>query len=163
MKAQPNSGALVLSDDLKNPALEKLDLVRKWSINTYKVILPVLNLLLCPFSLRLLLLPAFVPTLYLLPLVRIVGRKVSYTPQTKKDLSIFGPFSPSHCLFYSLSARSSCVRTVAAPNESQLSNRPEPSVCVLRRCLSSAVHQADPFREAGPRLQDRGHGAGGPN
>lgn len=38
MQAQPQSGALVLSDDLKNPALEKLDLVRKWSINTYKVI-----------------------------------------------------------------------------------------------------------------------------
>ncbi|MEQ2167234.1 Arfaptin-1 [Goodea atripinnis] len=26
MKAQPNSGAVVLSDDLKNPAMEKLDL-----------------------------------------------------------------------------------------------------------------------------------------
>lgn len=37
MKAQPTSGAVVLSDDLKNPAMEKLDLVRKWSINTYKV------------------------------------------------------------------------------------------------------------------------------
>ncbi|KAM7394495.1 hypothetical protein PAMP_021295 [Pampus punctatissimus] len=34
MNAQPNSGAVVLSDDLKNPAMEKLDLVRKWSINT---------------------------------------------------------------------------------------------------------------------------------
>ena len=31
------SGAVVLADDLKNPAMEKLDLVRKWSINTYKV------------------------------------------------------------------------------------------------------------------------------
>lgn len=47
MKAQPNSGAVVLSDDLKNPAMEKLDLVRKWSINTYKVILSVLNLFSC--------------------------------------------------------------------------------------------------------------------
>lgn len=37
MEAQANSGALVLSDDLKSPAMEKLDLVRKWSINTYKV------------------------------------------------------------------------------------------------------------------------------
>lgn len=37
VKAQPASGAVVLSDDLKNPAMEKLDLVRKWSINTYKV------------------------------------------------------------------------------------------------------------------------------
>lgn len=39
MQAQANSGALVLADDLKSPAMEKLDLVRKWSINTYKVIL----------------------------------------------------------------------------------------------------------------------------
>uniref|UniRef100_A0A8C6UA65 ADP-ribosylation factor interacting protein 1 (arfaptin 1) n=1 Tax=Neogobius melanostomus TaxID=47308 RepID=A0A8C6UA65_9GOBI len=36
MQGQPQSGALVLSDDLRSPALEKLDLVRKWSINTYK-------------------------------------------------------------------------------------------------------------------------------
>ncbi|XP_013769764.1 arfaptin-1 [Pundamilia nyererei] len=36
MTAQPKSGAVVLSEDLKNPAMEKLDLVRKWSINTYK-------------------------------------------------------------------------------------------------------------------------------
>ena len=34
---QQMSGAVVLADDLKNPAMEKLDLVRKWSINTYKV------------------------------------------------------------------------------------------------------------------------------
>lgn len=33
---QNQSGALVLSDELRSPALEKLDLVRKWSINTYK-------------------------------------------------------------------------------------------------------------------------------
>lgn len=38
MTAELQSGAVVLSDDLKNPAMEKLDLVRKWSINTYKVI-----------------------------------------------------------------------------------------------------------------------------
>uniref|UniRef100_A0A3B4GA55 ADP ribosylation factor interacting protein 1 n=1 Tax=Pundamilia nyererei TaxID=303518 RepID=A0A3B4GA55_9CICH len=38
MTAQPKSGAVVLSEDLKNPAMEKLDLVRKWSINTYKLI-----------------------------------------------------------------------------------------------------------------------------
>lgn len=37
MEAQANSGAVVLADDLKSPAMEKLDLVRKWSINTYKV------------------------------------------------------------------------------------------------------------------------------
>uniref|UniRef100_H3CNS9 ADP-ribosylation factor interacting protein 1 (arfaptin 1) n=1 Tax=Tetraodon nigroviridis TaxID=99883 RepID=H3CNS9_TETNG len=35
-QAQANSGAMVLADDLKSPAMEKLDLVRKWSINTYK-------------------------------------------------------------------------------------------------------------------------------
>lgn len=43
MNEQPKSGAVVLSDDLKSPAMEKLDLVRKWSINTYKVILSFLN------------------------------------------------------------------------------------------------------------------------
>lgn len=43
MQAQPQSGALVLSDDLKNPALEKLDLVRKWSINTYKCTRQILS------------------------------------------------------------------------------------------------------------------------
>ncbi|CAF96578.1 unnamed protein product, partial [Tetraodon nigroviridis] len=37
-QAQANSGAMVLADDLKSPAMEKLDLVRKWSINTYKVL-----------------------------------------------------------------------------------------------------------------------------
>lgn len=47
MTAQQKSGAVVLSDDLKNPAMEKLDLVRKWSINTYKVILFVFGLFLC--------------------------------------------------------------------------------------------------------------------
>lgn len=44
MQAQANSGAVVLADDLKSPAMEKLDLVRKWSINTYKVILCELRL-----------------------------------------------------------------------------------------------------------------------
>ncbi|XP_035515955.1 arfaptin-1 isoform X1 [Morone saxatilis] len=43
MKAQPQSGAVVLSDDLKNPAMEKLDLVRKWSINTYKCTRQILS------------------------------------------------------------------------------------------------------------------------
>ncbi|XP_011611072.2 arfaptin-1 isoform X2 [Takifugu rubripes] len=36
METQASSGAVVLADDLKSPAMEKLDLVRKWSINTYK-------------------------------------------------------------------------------------------------------------------------------
>ncbi|XP_061882600.1 arfaptin-1 isoform X1 [Entelurus aequoreus] len=40
---QPTSGALVLSDDMKNPAMEKLDLVRKWSINTYKCTRQILS------------------------------------------------------------------------------------------------------------------------
>ncbi|XP_034437122.1 arfaptin-1 isoform X3 [Hippoglossus hippoglossus] len=43
MNAQPNVGALVLSEDLKNPAMEKLDLVRKWSINTYKCTRQILS------------------------------------------------------------------------------------------------------------------------
>lgn len=43
MKAQPKSGAVVLSDDLKSPAMEKLDLVRKWSINTYKCTRQILS------------------------------------------------------------------------------------------------------------------------
>uniref|UniRef100_A0A1A8RAW8 ADP-ribosylation factor interacting protein 1 (Arfaptin 1) n=1 Tax=Nothobranchius rachovii TaxID=451742 RepID=A0A1A8RAW8_9TELE len=41
--ADPKSGAVVLSDDLKNPAMEKLDLVRKWSINTYKCTRQILS------------------------------------------------------------------------------------------------------------------------
>lgn len=49
MTAQPKSGAVVLSEDLKNPAMEKLDLVRKWSINTYKVNLSLLDLFLSFF------------------------------------------------------------------------------------------------------------------
>ncbi|XP_075890024.1 arfaptin-1 isoform X5 [Nelusetta ayraudi] len=41
--SSPQSGAVVLSDDLKNPAMEKLDLVRKWSINTYKCTRQILS------------------------------------------------------------------------------------------------------------------------
>lgn len=69
MTAQPKSGAVVLSEDLKNPAMEKLDLVRKWSINTYKVNLSLIDLLLCPFSNLLLL-------LHLLPFVNWDVRRV---------------------------------------------------------------------------------------
>uniref|UniRef100_A0A3B3VR04 ADP-ribosylation factor interacting protein 1 (arfaptin 1) n=1 Tax=Poecilia latipinna TaxID=48699 RepID=A0A3B3VR04_9TELE len=43
MQTPPGSGAVVLSDDLKNPAMEKLDLVRKWSINTYKCTRQILS------------------------------------------------------------------------------------------------------------------------
>ncbi|XP_068606813.1 arfaptin-1 [Brachionichthys hirsutus] len=43
LQAQPESGAVVLSDDLKNPAMDKLDLVRKWSINTYKCTRQILS------------------------------------------------------------------------------------------------------------------------
>ena len=38
MQGQPQSGPVVLADGRRRPAMEKLDLVRKWSINTYKVI-----------------------------------------------------------------------------------------------------------------------------
>ncbi|KAK3507543.1 hypothetical protein QTP70_028173 [Hemibagrus guttatus] len=40
---QSNSGAVVLADDMKNPAMEKLELVRKWSINTYKCTKQILS------------------------------------------------------------------------------------------------------------------------
>ncbi|XP_024258245.1 arfaptin-1-like isoform X2 [Oncorhynchus tshawytscha] len=43
MQGQPYSGPVVLADDLKNPAMEKLDLVRKWSINTYKCTRQILS------------------------------------------------------------------------------------------------------------------------
>ncbi|KAK1174915.1 arfaptin-1 isoform X2 [Acipenser oxyrinchus oxyrinchus] len=43
MKVEPVSGQVVLSDDLKNPAMEKLELVRKWSINTYKYTRQILS------------------------------------------------------------------------------------------------------------------------
>lgn len=36
-RAQQKSGPVVLADEVKNPAMEKLELVRKWSLNTYKV------------------------------------------------------------------------------------------------------------------------------
>ncbi|XP_030206791.1 arfaptin-1 isoform X2 [Gadus morhua] len=42
-RGQQTSGAVVLADDLKNPAMEKLDLVRKWSINTYKCTRQILS------------------------------------------------------------------------------------------------------------------------
>lgn len=34
---QQKSGPVVLAEEVKNPAMEKLELVRKWSLNTYKV------------------------------------------------------------------------------------------------------------------------------
>ncbi|XP_028833866.1 arfaptin-1 isoform X1 [Denticeps clupeoides] len=40
---QSNAGAVVLADDMKNPAMEKLELVRKWSINTYKCTKQILS------------------------------------------------------------------------------------------------------------------------
>lgn len=46
----PQSGAVVLSDDLKNPAIEKLDLVRKWSINTYKVTFHIFICVILPLT-----------------------------------------------------------------------------------------------------------------
>lgn len=36
-RAQQKSVPVVLADEVKNPAMEKLELVRKWSLNTYKV------------------------------------------------------------------------------------------------------------------------------
>ncbi|KAM7008746.1 arfaptin-1 isoform 1-T1 [Tautogolabrus adspersus] len=42
-QAEKGAGAVVLSDDLKSPAMEKLDLVRKWSINTYKCTRQILS------------------------------------------------------------------------------------------------------------------------
>ncbi|NXN26324.1 ARFP1 protein, partial [Nycticryphes semicollaris] len=35
-RAQQKSGPVVLADEVKSPAMEKLELVRKWSLNTYK-------------------------------------------------------------------------------------------------------------------------------
>ncbi|XP_017316909.1 arfaptin-1 isoform X2 [Ictalurus punctatus] len=43
VKEQSSSSAVVLADDLKNPAMEKLELVRKWSINTYKCTKQILS------------------------------------------------------------------------------------------------------------------------
>ena len=79
MNAQPIVGALVLSDDLKNPAMEKLDLVRKWSINTYKVNLPVLDLFLCP-SFSLLLFSALASLFIFSQSSRMLADKVNYIP-----------------------------------------------------------------------------------
>ncbi|XP_036372868.1 arfaptin-1 [Megalops cyprinoides] len=42
-KPQSKAGAVVLADDMKNPAMEKLELVRKWSINTYKCTRQILS------------------------------------------------------------------------------------------------------------------------
>ncbi|XP_070804243.1 arfaptin-1 isoform X1 [Pituophis catenifer annectens] len=35
-RMQQKSGPVVLAEEVKNPAMEKLELVRKWSLNTYK-------------------------------------------------------------------------------------------------------------------------------
>nr|XP_013807304.1 PREDICTED: arfaptin-1 isoform X4 [Apteryx mantelli mantelli] len=35
-RTQQKGGPVVLADEVKNPAMEKLELVRKWSLNTYK-------------------------------------------------------------------------------------------------------------------------------
>ncbi|XP_042557626.1 arfaptin-1 isoform X1 [Dipodomys merriami] len=35
-RTQTKSGPVVLADEIKSPAMEKLELVRKWSLNTYK-------------------------------------------------------------------------------------------------------------------------------
>ncbi|XP_044786472.1 arfaptin-1 isoform X5 [Bubalus bubalis] len=35
-RTQTKSGPVILADETKNPAMEKLELVRKWSLNTYK-------------------------------------------------------------------------------------------------------------------------------
>ncbi|XP_056135465.1 arfaptin-1 isoform X3 [Lampris incognitus] len=43
MKGQPQTGAMVIADEFKSPAMEKLDLVRKWSINTYKCTKQILS------------------------------------------------------------------------------------------------------------------------
>ncbi|KAM9434085.1 arfaptin-1 isoform 5-T6 [Clarias gariepinus] len=43
VQVQSTSGAVVLADDMKNPAMEKLELVRKWSINTYKCTKQILS------------------------------------------------------------------------------------------------------------------------
>ncbi|XP_072526241.1 arfaptin-1 isoform X3 [Salminus brasiliensis] len=43
MGEQPRSRSVVLADDMKSPAMEKLELVRKWSINTYKCTKQILS------------------------------------------------------------------------------------------------------------------------
>ncbi|TRY95318.1 hypothetical protein DNTS_021507 [Danionella cerebrum] len=42
-REQQPGGAVVLADDIKSPAIEKLELVRKWSINTYKCTKQILS------------------------------------------------------------------------------------------------------------------------
>ncbi|XP_056628902.1 arfaptin-1 isoform X1 [Triplophysa dalaica] len=43
LREEQNAGAVVLADDMKSPAIEKLELVRKWSINTYKCTKQILS------------------------------------------------------------------------------------------------------------------------
>ncbi|KAF4118800.1 arfaptin-1 isoform X1 [Onychostoma macrolepis] len=43
LREQQMEGAVVLADDMKSPAIEKLELVRKWSINTYKCTKQILS------------------------------------------------------------------------------------------------------------------------
>lgn len=43
LREQQMGGAVVLVDDIKSPAIEKLELVRKWSINTYKCTKQILS------------------------------------------------------------------------------------------------------------------------
>ncbi|XP_016145069.1 arfaptin-1-like [Sinocyclocheilus grahami] len=40
---QQTAGAVVLADDIKSPAIEKLELMRKWSVNTYKCTKQILS------------------------------------------------------------------------------------------------------------------------
>ncbi|XP_026059590.1 arfaptin-1 isoform X2 [Carassius auratus] len=42
-REQQMGGAVVLADDIKSPAIEKLELVRKWSISTYKCTKQILS------------------------------------------------------------------------------------------------------------------------
>nr|XP_014349299.1 PREDICTED: arfaptin-1 [Latimeria chalumnae] len=43
LKGDNKSGAVVVAEDSKNPAMEKLEFVRKWSINTYKCTRQILS------------------------------------------------------------------------------------------------------------------------
>ncbi|XP_051558481.1 arfaptin-1-like isoform X3 [Myxocyprinus asiaticus] len=43
LRGQQKGGAVVLAGDMKSPAIEKLELVRKWSINTYKCTKQILS------------------------------------------------------------------------------------------------------------------------
>ncbi|XP_043918395.1 arfaptin-1 isoform X3 [Protopterus annectens] len=42
-KEESQSGPVVLAEEAKNPAIEKLELVRKWSVNTYKCTRQILS------------------------------------------------------------------------------------------------------------------------